>query len=422
MKFKNKAIELIEAVKNCTSSYTAVNYIIEKLKNNNFLELKITELNNISLANNQGYYIKSGYSQIIAFKTGIEGISEGNLRISASHIDHPALSIKPSPEIFQREYGKLNVETYGGLILNTWLDRPLSISGMVALKSNEVFKPEVKIIDIKKDVLTIPNLSIHQNREVNKGVELNRQSDMEPLALIKEELTDKDFFIKFLANHLDREVSDILDYELYIYNNEEGRVIGFFEDFIQAPRLDNITSVLASLNAIISSKRKTGMNMAVFYDNEEIGSKTLAGADSVLLSEIIKKIYKKDTFDGFFLSVDTAHAYHPNKPEKSDPTNINILNKGFVIKRAASKTYATDPFSIGIIEQIAIKEGIPYQKFASRSDVTTGSTLSTIANKYLSMNAADIGVPILAMHSSMETMGIKDQYYLEKIIEAFYVN
>lgn len=352
------------------------------------------------------------------------------LRLAAAHTDHPCLYIKSNPEIDSKGYGKLNVEVYGGAILNTWMDRALSVAGKVVIKSDNVFEPEVRIVDMKRPLFTIPNLAIHLNREVNKGVELNRQNDLEPLAFVDGTEVEKEFFLSLLARELKVSASEILDYELYLYNCDAGDVLGIQEDMISAPRLDNITSVEACLQGLLNQNREKGINVIALFDNEEIGSRTKQGADSEFLYRLLKKIYrclgvaeeKAETaiFGGFALSLDVAHGFHPNKPEKSDPTNPNPLGKGVVIKRSSAQNYVTDSEAVATAMMIFENEGIPYQKFASRSDVSQGGTLGSIASKYLPMKMVDMGVPILAMHSARELMAAADQYYLEEFVTAFF--
>ena len=422
------AERLINTVNLSTCAFTTTMVAIDRLRESGFTELVLEEAWNIEKGGK--YYINVHDSSVFAFSIG-KAFDNGMLRVAAAHTDHPCLYIKPSPEMTTKGYGKLNVEVYGGPILNTWLDRPLSVAGRVALKSNNPFEPIVRIIDVKKAILTIPNLAIHMNRDVNKGVELNRQNDMAPLAAIFEEEINKDnFFMKYLAGVLDVDMEDILDFELYVYNMDKGEVVGMNDEMISAPRLDNITSVVACVEGIINSSRDDGINVIALYDNEEIGSRTKQGADSNLFGYVIEKLYMAlgygreeylaATMKGFLLSMDVAHGLHPNKMEKSDPTNQNMMNGGIVIKRASSQTYATDSKTIAMIEMICRNNEIPYQKYACRSDGTTGSTLGTIANKYLPMRAIDVGVPILAMHSARELMGVKDQMYMENLVKAFF--
>lgn len=426
--FENVARRLISAVNISTCAFTAADEAMRQLEQAGFMELKLSEEWIVERGN--GYFINVYDSSVLAFKIG-KNFDRGMVRVAAAHTDHPCLYIKPAPEMTTKGYGKINVEVYGGPILNTWLDRPLSVAGRVALKSDNPFKPIVRIVDLKKSVFTIPNLAIHMNREVNKGVELNKQIDMAPLAtILEEEMNKENFFMEYLAKHLQVQASDILDFELYVYNTDKGERVGLNEEFISAPRLDNITSVVACVEGITSVVRDDGINVIALYDNEEIGSRTKQAADSNLVGFVLEKLYgalgygREDylqgALDGFLLSLDVAHALHPNKAEKSDPTNTNMMNGGVVIKRASSQTYATDCESIAMVEMICQANEIPYQKYACRSDGTTGSTLGTIANKYIPMRAVDIGVPILAMHSSRELMGVKDQAYMEKLVKAYF--
>ena len=389
-----------------------------------------------NLETGKTYLITQADSSLFAFTIGRDFVPEQAaepeqmLRMAAAHTDHPCLYIKSNPEIDTRGYGKLNVEVYGGAILNTWLDRALSVAGKVVIKSDHVFEPEVRILDMKRPLFTIPNLAIHLNREVNKGIELNRQTDLEPLAFVDGTQVEKDFFLSLIAKELRVSVSEILDYELYLYNCDAGDVLGIQEDMISAPRLDNITSVEACLQGLLKQQRPKGMNLIALFDNEEIGSRTKQGADSELLYRILKKIYRslgveEETSEtaivnGFALSLDVAHGFHPNKPEKSDPTNANPLGKGVVIKRSSAQNYVTDSEAVATAMMIFENEGIPYQKFASRSDVSQGGTLGSLASKYLPMKMVDMGVPLLAMHSARELMAVADQVALEQFVTAFF--
>ena len=428
MKIEKTAERLIEAIHKCSCSFTTAKYVRETLAKNGFEELRL--IDEWDLQRGGKYYLNIYDSGVIAFTVGTDGV-RGKLRVAACHTDQPALYIKQNPEMMTKEYGKLNVEVYGGPILNTWLDRPLSVAGKVALKSDDIFKPKIKIVDFERPLFTIPNLAIHLNKEVNKGMELNKQTDMQPLcAILTEEMNHHNYFMEYLAEELDVQEEDILDFELYVYNADEGCVFGMQNQFISAPRLDNITSVQACLEGILASAPRVGVHAAVFYDNEEIGSRTKQGADCALLSMILEKVYLyfgmdeleyyNQMLDGFLLSVDVAHALHPNKSEKADPTNTTMLNEGIAIKRSSAQNYLTDCESIAILEQICREAVIPYQKYSGRSDVSAGSTLGSMVNKYLPMHSADIGIPILSMHSARETMGMKDQAYLEEMMRAFY--
>lgn len=429
------ADRLLNRISVSTCSFTTAAEAVSTLVENGFSELSLQEPE-WSVETGGRYYINVGGSTVYAFAIGTEfevenaAQEEQMLRLVAAHTDHPCLYVKSSPEIISHGYGKLNVEVYGGAILNTWLDRPLSVAGKVIIKSERSFEPEIRVIDMKKPLFTIPNLAIHLNREVNKGVELNRQTDMAPLACVNGDEVDAQFFMEMLSKKLNVSLSEILDYELYLYNCDAGDLLGFREDMISAPRLDNITSVEACLQGICGTNRIAGINGIALFDNEEIGSRTKQGADSALFSMVLRKLYsalgvseeKAETamLNGFMLSLDVAHGFHPNKAEKSDPTNENPLGKGVVIKRSSAQNYVTDSSAIGTMMMIMENADIPYQKFASRSDVSQGGTLGSIASKYLPMKIVDMGVPVLAMHSSRELMAAGDQVALEQVVTEFF--
>lgn len=412
-------------------STSAVHCVIEgkrQLKEAGFMELGMAEEWN--LVKGQGYYIDIYDSSLFAFRVN-QGFELGQgFRFAHSHTDFCGFRIKGNPEITDDRYKKLNVEVYGGPIINTWLDRPLSISGKVAVKSEDVFAPKMVMVDFKRPIITIPNLAIHLNREVNKGVELNPQTDLLPLLSMAGEEFDQETFMDALAKEAGVAKEDILDFELGVYCLEEGCEVGLHEEFISAPRIDNISSVQASLTALINGTREQGIDVIGCFDHEEVGSRSKKGADSMLLSILLEKIYRslggnKMQYDNALLksnalSVDGAHAIHPNKKDKSDITNKVYLNKGVAVKIATSQSYASDTHMVGIVCQLCEKAGVPYQKFYNRSDVRGGSTLGAIINAILPIPTQDIGVPVLAMHSARETMGAKDQEYLERLLTAYF--
>ena len=424
------AKELIDYINSATSPYQVVEKGIETLKAAGFQELTMKD--KWSLKKGAAYYIMPYPTTLFAFTVGSQWEEGQTLRIAAAHTDHPCFRIKPKAELISGEYLKLNTEVYGGPIINTWLDRPLSIAGRIMLKSKDPFHPEARILDMKRPVITIPNLAVHINREVNKGIELNKQIDTIPLiAMMKEKLNKDKFFIQYLAKELEVDEADILDFDMYIYNAEEGCIVGIDEEFISSPRLDNLTSVWALLKGIILGKRSTGINIIGLYDNEEIGSNTKQGADSALLNMLLKKVYTglgvqdenalyEAMADGLLLSVDVAHGLHPNKPEKYDPTNVTYLNGGVVFKIDSNQKYSFDTEAIAIIQQICDTLDVKYQKFVKRSDMPGGGTLGPIISSWLPMKTVDLGIPLLAMHSSRETMGAYDQEQLENLIKGFF--
>ena len=362
-------------------------------------------------------------AQQIDFKQGF--------RIAAAHTDFPCLRIKPNPDVVTNGYAQVNVEVYGGAILNTWLDRPLSISGRMAVKSDDVMHPNMHYISLEKPLMAIPNLAIHMNRDVNKGVELNRQTDMLPIAgLLEEEFNEKHAFLNFLAREEGVKTEDILDYELWVYCMQEPVALGMEEEFLLSPRLDNLTSVQALLTGLIEGKQERGINVIALFDHEEIGSRTKQGAGSMLLLDVLERICdsfgktiaqtKESLYESFLLSVDVAHGLHPNKAGKMDITNKPVLGRGLCIKEASSQSYATDCEAIAIVEQICQKAGISYQKFVNRSDMPGGGTLGAIASSILPIHTVDVGVPLLAMHSAVETMGRKDMESLTGLVKEYF--
>lgn len=401
----------------------------KQLKDAGFSALKMTE--NWDVENGKSYYINHNDSALIAFRVGKKVTGNSMIRMAAAHTDHPCLHIKPMPEVNGNGYAQVNVEVYGGAILNTWLDRPLSIAGKIAVKSEDAFHPDIRIIDVKKPIMTIPNLAIHMNREVNKGVELNKQVDMLPiLGMIKEELEEKEYMLAFLAKELGVKKEEILDYELFVYNTEKPMYIGIEDEIISSPRLDDLTSVQALISGLLDGKEEETINLIALFNHEEIGSQTKQGADSMLLNHILEKLQValgrteqervSGLYNGMLLSVDVAHALHPNKPSKTDITNKPVLNKGFIIKEACAQTYATDCEAVGIVCQLCQQNNIPYQKFVNRSDERGGGTLGSLASAMTPVKTVDIGIPMLAMHSAKECMGAEDEYALYQLVTAFF--
>ena len=357
------------------------------------------------------------------------GKKEPVIRIAAAHTDFPCLRIKPSCDIKTNVYAQVNVEVYGGAILNTWLDRPLGVAGRVAVRGKDAFLPEVLRFQSEKNLMTIPNLAIHMNREVNKGVELNRQTQMLPICGLTDGKADADTFLEFLAKELSVKKEYILDFELTVYNKEKPEFVGLNDEFISASRLDNLNSCSALVSAIIESDRKDGMNVIALFDHEEIGSRSKQGAGSILLHDMLLRIldvcgYGKQPqsliYNSMILSVDVAHGLHPNYAEKMDPTNKPVLGKGFCIKEACSQSYATDCGAIAVIQQLCDENHIPYQKFVNRSDMAGGGTLGSIASALLPVKTVDVGIPLLAMHSARELMAACDQDALKDLVTVYF--
>ncbi len=420
--------ELMELVEHAVSPFHAVDYVAEKLKKDGFEQLQIKD--NWNLKQGGKYYVVHHGTTMLAFTIGTDFQAEDGFRIAASHTDFPCFRIKINPEMTEESYEKLNVESYGGLILNTWMDRPLSVAGRVALKGKDVFHPKMQLVDLKKSIATIPNLAIHMNRDINKGVELNKQTDTIPVIGMKAVQEEKDFFLTYVAKELGVEKEEIINYDLNLYLAEKASYVGMEDEFISAPRLDNMTSVYAVEKALLCAKRVAGINVGAFFDHEEIGSKTKQGAGSMLLNHIMEKIYlslgyselqyKSAIDSSMLLAVDVGHGYHPNQNKKHDPVNKGALNEGVSIKQAASQSYATDSEGIAIVTQICREHDIPHTQFTNRSDATSGSTLGSIASAMLPVMTVDVGVPLVAMHSARELMGSEDEISLVKLVKEYY--
>lgn len=421
---------LFDLLKKGVSPVQAVHACEERLNAAGFLQIDYADAWDLKMGGK--YYVNHHDTTLFAFTLGTERKDEATpqIRIAAAHTDFPCLRIKPSADVVSNGYAQVNIEVYGGAILNTWLDRPLGIAGRVAVRSNNPFAPEVKEFVSDKNLLTIPNLAIHMNREVNKGVELNKQVDMLPiLALIPEEEKQEKYFLTFLAKELQVKEEDILDFELTVYCKEEPQYIGLNDDFISSPRLDNLNSCSALVSGIIDAERSTGINMIALFDHEEIGSRSKQGAGSILLHDMLLRILKtvgraenaeRDLYQSMLLSVDVAHGVHPNQAGKMDITNKPVLGRGFCIKEACSQSYATDCEAIAIIQQICEMNKIPYQKFVNRSDMPGGGTLGSIASALLPVKTVDVGIPLLAMHSARELMGAADQQALKELVEIYF--
>lgn len=426
----NETDFLFELLKEGVSPVQAVTCCAKKLAENGFKELSYGE--DWALTVGGKYYVNHHDTTLFAFTLGEDwsGTNGPQIRIAAAHTDFPCLRIKPSADLVTNGYAQVNVEVYGGAILNTWLDRPLGIAGRVAVRGDSPFAPAVREFVSKKNLLTVPNLAIHMNREVNKGVELNKQTDMLPiLGLAPDGETKAESFLTFLSGELGVEKKDILDFELTVFCSEEPAFVGINDEFISASRLDNLTSCAALTGAILQAERRQGINLIALFDHEEVGCRSKQGAASILLHDMLLRILKecgrgntaeRDLYGSMILSVDVAHALHPNQAGKMDITNKPVLGAGFCIKEASSQSYATDCESVAIVQQLCENARIPYQKFVNRSDMVGGGTLGAIASALLPVKTVDIGVPLLAMHSARELMGRADQQALCALVKEYF--
>jgi aspartyl aminopeptidase len=424
------ARDLIDFIYESPTAFHAVENVKDILKRKGFKELNLKDKWNIEKSGK--YFVTKNGSALIAFIVGRGDIEKEGFRLIGAHTDAPTFSVKPNPEmVVENSYLKLNTEVYGGPIINTWLDRPLSIAGRVSLKSDNPLYPELKLVNINRPILVIPNLAIHMNRKINEGVELNKQKDTLPLlTLINETFEKNNFLLKIIAEELSVDVDAIIDFDLFLYEYEKGSIIGLNNEFISSGRLDDLAMIHAGIKAISEAEASTATNVMVCFDNEEIGSRTKQGAGSPMLRTVLERMilalgkdkedFYRALYNSFIISADMAHALHPNSPEKHDPVNRPIINKGPVIKINANHNYTTDSDSNAVYEMICKKAGIPVQKFVNRSDERGGSTIGPISSSQLDIRSIDIGNPMLAMHSVRELAGVKDHYYVIKSFEEFY--
>lgn len=415
------ADQVINLLKTSYSQFHSCKNIASRLDENGFICLN--ENSNFKLEKGKKYYVKRNLSSIIAFK--IPTNFDLSFLITASHSDSPTFKLKPNPVIKVNNLTLLNVEPYGGMINSTWLDRPLSLAGRIIVSSDN--KLEQRVVEIDKDLLTINNLCIHMNRNVNSGYAFNNSKDMLPIIS-----SDPDFdFDKFLKDEFSlNDDEKIISYDLYLYVRELPTRCGANQEFVLAGKLDDLSSSYSSLEGFIDAKDSSKISLYACFDNEEVGSLTRQGANSTFLKDILKRIvdefktnnddYQKAIANSILISIDNAHANHPNHMEVSDKTTQVLLNKGIVIKYNANQSYTSDSLSSSIVKTICKNNNLNYQEYTNRSDLRGGSTLGNISNSEVSLISADIGISQLAMHSSMEMCGYYDIDDMANFVKGFY--
>ena len=407
---------LIQFLENSYTAYHAVENAKAFLLDNGFVPL--LETDDWTIEENGKYFVERNGSALIAFTVG--NLDEFSYKIVASHTDSPALKLKDNAVMAANGYDKLNVEKYGGMLLYSYLDRPLKIAGRVVTKENGVLTAKTVTSDYP---VSIPSVAIHMNRNANDALTLNPQTDMLPLLSLTKENGETDFLSALSAD-------SALAYDLYVVNADAPYAFGLHNEFVAAPRVDDLASVYASLTALVSHGKSNGVSLAVCLDNEEVGSRSPQGADGDFLGKTLKRIayalkfdeteYYKALANSFMISLDNAHAVHPNHPEKADPTNKPVLGGGVVIKAHAQKAYVTDAMSSAILKTVFDDADVAYQTFYNRSDMPSGSTLGAIAQSHVDILAVDLGLPQLAMHSACECFAKSDYAELAKGLAAFY--
>ncbi|TRX66012.1 M18 family aminopeptidase [Carboxylicivirga sp. M1479] len=424
------AEELIDFIHQSPTAFHVVENTAAELESNGYQYLDITKPWDIEKGGK--YYTTKSGSALFAFQLGTDEPDINGLKLVSAHSDSPGFKIKPQPEMLvDGKYLKLNTEVYGGPILMSWLDRPLSLAGRVLLKGDNALTPKHTLVDFRKPLLIIPSVAIHLNRSVNDGIELNKQVDMLPLMTTVNDTLEKDnYLLKLIATELKIDSSEILDFDLFVYEYEKGCLVGPQQEFISSPKLDDLAMVHAGLKSLIASNNTNNTNILCVFDNEEVGSVTKQGAGSPVLRNIIERImeklgkskedYQRTIYKSFMISADMAHSVHPNHPEKHDPILHPVMNGGPVIKIHANQKYTTDGESGAIFASICKQADVPVQKFVNRSDMVGGSTLGNVSTGKIDIRTVDIGNPMLGMHSVRELGGTIDHTYITKVFETFF--
>ena len=405
--------ELIDFIKTSPTAYHTVESIKSALLGAGFSE--VCEKDNSTYSDGGKHFVIRGGSSIIAFK------GQGNgFNICASHSDSPCFKVKG--ELSGATYTRLATEKYGGMIHYTWLDRPLSVAGRLVVKTDSGIKS--RLVNIDKASLVIPSVAIHLNRGVNDGAKFNPATDLLPLLGMSD---GKGQLMTTLAAQAGVNVEDIISHDLYLYNAEEGRVIGLSDDLFLAPRIDDLGCVYASLRSFLDAPESDkAVSVLAVFDNEEVGSETKQGAASTFLNMTLSAVagndekYSAMLYNSFMVSADNAHALHPNHPELYDSTNAPVLGGGVVVKYNANQRYTTDAISDGIFTTLAGRVGAKLQRFSNRADMVGGSTLGSISNTKVALSTVDIGLPQLAMHSATETAAVSDLSDMVSVLTELY--
>lgn len=415
----NKMLDFIDASPTC---FHVVDNLKKELVKNGYVELSEKEEWNLKAKGK--YFVTRNDSSIISFRIPKKDFK--GFYMIASHSDSPSFKIKENPEMEAAgAYVKLNVERYGGMLCAPWFDRSLSVAGRVFVKGKKGI--ESRLVNVDRDLVMLPSLAIHMNREANDGYKYNAQTDMLP---IFGDEASKDSFFDVIAKSAGVKKDDILSHDLFLYNRVKWTTWGANNEYISCSRLDDQECVYSSFDGFLKGKEKENVPIHCVFDNEEVGSGTKQGAASTFLKATLVRIneclgrtteqYYTALANSFMVSADNAHAVHPNHIEKADPVNRPVMNKGIVIKYNANQKYTTDAFSAAFFKNVCEKAKVPYQTFTNRSDTVGGSTLGNISTTQVAVDTVDIGLAQLAMHSPYESAGAKDPEYLAKASKEFY--
>jgi aspartyl aminopeptidase len=424
---KKTSSELLALLDASPVNFLAAAYVERQLEANGFHRLDAAEPFPTLRAGDQ-YFITKNETAVFAFRVGTKLPAEAGFKLICAHSDSPGFRIKPRAEMWcEGGIVKLNTEVYGGPILYTWFDRPLSVAGRVLLRSDNPLHPVVKRVRIERPLLVIPHLAIHFNRQVNEGNPLSKQKDMLPvLGIVNEKLEADGLLLNVLAEELDVKVGDILDFDLCLYDVQKAVLTGLHEEFVSSGRLDDLAMVHAGLHALLNSNTTEMTQVLAVFDNEETGSGTKQGAASPVLRNLLERVagdseaLYRAVERSFMISADMAHAVHPNYPEKHDPTNHPVMGGGPVIKINANQKYVTDAESAAVFAEVCRLAGVPCQYFVNHSDSAGGSTLGNILTAQLPMRGVDMGNPMWGMHSVRETASVQDQEYVCRAFTKFF--
>lgn len=415
---RRTAEELLQFIEKSPTAFHAVDTMKQMLDEKQYVQL--FEGRSWKLDPGGKYYVIRGGSSLIAFRIPSAEVGKAvpggfrGFQIVASHSDSPTFKVKEHPEMeAEGAYVKINVEKYGGMLIAPWFDRPLSVAGRLIMRENGAIVS--KLVNVEKDLLLIPSLAVHMDRQANDGHKYNVQKELLPLYGMA---GTKERFLQTVAESAGVLPEQILGQDLFLYNRVKGTIWGAEEQFLSSARLDDLQCAFASLKGFLAAEEGESIPVHCVFDNEEVGSSTKQGAASTFLSDTLVRInealgrtpgeYRQAVASGFMVSADNAHAVHPNFPEKACPTNRPVLNGGIVLKYSANQKYTTDGVSAALWKQLCENANVPCQVFFNRSDMLGGSTLGNISGNQVAVCCVDVGLPQLAMHSPYETAGVKD--------------
>lgn len=421
---------LFECLKQGTTPDRVVDFAKDYLKKEGFEELYYDKL--FAPKSGGRYYISPFPDVLFAFTMGQKRAYIQSVRMAFAHVDQPCFKLKSRPEFKSMECAMLNVEVYGGMMDHTWFDRPLGVAGTVMMKGEDVFCPKAVSYDSGRPLAVIPGIAIHMQRDANNGWKIDRQKELMPVAAVGGAQWTEGSFVHFLAKELEVDASEILSYDLNLYNYDDPQLVGIEQDLVCSPRLDNLASVSALLESFVEGERSNGMNFIGLFNHEEVGSFSKSGADSELLTGVLEQIFESigctknmmraSMAKSYYLSVDGAHGAHPNYIDRCDTTTRAYVGQGATIKASGTCKYASDCKMEAILAGLAEKYDVPLQIINDRNNIRGGTTLGPMIGSHIPMVGCDIGIPMWAMHSARETMALSDYEALCQIITAFFVN